>query len=124
MIKTYAKGYKFERDLLKYLHYKDFSVCRIASSGGRYTPTDIIAIKNGTVLAIECKSWSKKPKLRKDKTVKFKKWCERAGAHGLLAWKQTGNTWKFLPLKDVEASNYQDENWLSLEDIKKVFMID
>jgi len=123
MVKTYAKGSKFERDLLNYLHFKGFSVCRIASSGGWYTPTDVIAIRNGTVLAIECKAWAKKPRLEKEKIRRFKEWCEKAGAHGFLAWKQTGNIWKFLTLKDAEDGNYQDERWFSLDDINRVFML-
>jgi len=120
-MKTYAKGARFERDLMNFLHFKGFACLRCASSGGWYTPADVIAIKDGLILAIECKAHNKKPKLAKDKVVKFREWCGRAKAWGFLVWKVPGNVWKFLRLEDAEKNNYDDENWLELEQILRVF---
>ncbi len=121
-MKTYAKGARFERDLMNFLHSQGgFACIRCASSGGWHTPVDIIAIKNGVVLAIECKAHSKKPRLEKDKIKKLREWCERARAWGFLAWKVPGNIWKFLRIEDAETNNYNDENWIELKQMMRVF---
>lgn len=113
-MKTYAKGARFERELLQFLSYKGFSCIRGASSGGYFSPVDIVAIKKGLVLGIECKSWSKKPRLEKKKLLKLKEWCQRAGALGVLAWK-SGPKWLFLGIDDAEKGNYEDDNWIELD---------
>ena len=112
---TYKKGVRFERDLLHFLHGKGFSVVRQASSGGYVSPVDLVAIKRGLILGIECKAHTNKPKLKKDKLTGFKEWCERAGAMGFLAWRSPGNVWKFLRLEDAEKNKYEDENWFEME---------
>ncbi len=120
-MKTYAKGARFERDLMNFLHSNNFACLRCASSGGWYTPVDIIAIRNNLILAIECKAHNKKPKLEKDKVKKLREWCDRAKAWGFLAWKVPGNEWRFLRLEDMEANRYEDENWFGIKQILGVF---
>lgn len=116
------KGIFYERELLHFLSGRGFSVCRIPSSGSLLTPVDIIAMKRGLILCIECKAWSKKPKLKKTKLKNFKEWCKRAGAIGLLAWRVRGK-WLFLRIEDAENGNYSDENWLEMETLLDAFMV-
>jgi Holliday junction resolvase len=122
-IKTYAKGARHERDLMYILNHRGFACVRSASSGGWFTPADIIAIKKGIVLAIESKAWSKMPKLASDKVDKFRDWCDRASAIGFLAWRPPNEKWKFLRISDAAEGNYLDEHWMDMEDALGVFDI-
>lgn len=115
----YRKGARFERQLIRFLNYKGFSVSRTASSGGYFYPIDILAIKKGLILAFECKAHKVKPRLQKDKLKKFKEWCDRAGAMGFLAWRAPQNKWLFLKMEDAEKSNYADDNWIEMENFLK-----
>jgi Holliday junction resolvase len=117
MVKTYAKGSRFERDLIHFLNYKGFAVARIPSSGGYLSPIDVIAIKKGLTIAIECKAWDKLPKPRKEQLHSMKEWCEKAGAIGFVAWKKPGNIWLFLRLEDALANNYAEDNWIPMENV-------
>ncbi len=120
-MKTYAKGYRAERELLRFLSSRGYSCIRAASSGGTHTPADLVAIKEGRVLCFEIKSWSKKPVLSKNKLTPFISWCKAAQAMGFLAW-YNKNQWRFLPLMDAESRRYDDENWIGLEAFLKVFV--
>jgi Holliday junction resolvase len=120
-MKTYAKGYRAERELLRFLSSRGYSCIRAASSGGIHTPADLLAIKDGRILCFEIKSWSKKPVLSKNKLNPFILWCRTAQAMGFLAW-YNQNQWRFLSLKDAEARRYEDENWIDLESFLKVFV--
>jgi Holliday junction resolvase len=117
MIKSYAKGSRFERDLIHFLNYKGFAVARVPSSGGFLSPLDIIAIKKGLVVAIECKAWDKLPKLDKAQLSHFREWIDKAHAIGFVAWKKPGGKWLFLRIEDAEANNYAEENWLPMENV-------
>ena len=119
-IKTYAKGAKAERELLHFLNHHNFSCIRSPSSGGRISPVDIIAIRKGTILSFEIKSWAKKPKLNKKKLQSFKEWSENAGAMAFLAW-YNNNQWRFLPLKQAEENQYEDENWIDYNNFINIF---
>lgn len=122
-MKTYAKGARAEREILHFLNYKGFSVCRIPSSGGYMTPADIIAMKGGLIIALECKNYSKKPRLEKKKLKRFKEWCQRAGAIGFLAWRNSSR-WLFLKISDAEAGNYEDGKWIEMKNLLSAFGIE
>ncbi len=121
MIKTYAKGYRAERELLRFLSARGYSCTRSASSGGFHSPVDVVAIKQGKVLSFEIKSWSKKPRLSRKQLESFMEWSERAGAMAFLAW-YNNNEWKFLPLGDAKKGRYEDENWIAMEDFFRIFL--
>jgi len=122
MIKTYSKGSRAERELAHFLNYKGFATLRVPSSGGFLSPLDVVAIRNGLVLAFEIKSHAKKPRLRKDQLGRFSEWCSKAGAMGFVAWRRTipkenedltaSNRWLFLRIDDAHANKYDDENWI------------
>lgn len=120
-MKIYAKGYRAERELLRFLSSRGYSCIRAASSGGSHTPADLVAIKDGKILCFEIKSWSKKPVLSKNRLGPFISWCKNAQAMGFLAWYKQ-NKWSFLALKDAEARKYDDENWIELETFLRVFI--
>jgi Holliday junction resolvase len=116
-MKPYTKGVRFERDLLHFFNHKGFSVLRVPSSGSSVSPVDIIAIKKGLIIAIECKAWAKKPRIEKKSLQKFRMWVDRAGALGFIAWKKPRNEWLFLRIDDAENGNYEDENWFRMENL-------
>lgn len=121
-MKAYAKGVRAEHELLHFLNHRGFSCARQASSGGYITPVDIIAIKRGLILALECKNYAEKPRLDKEKLRRFKEWCERAGAIGFLAWRNSGK-WLFLRLSDAEQGNYEDGRWIEMGNLLSAFGI-
>lgn len=118
-MKTYKKGVRAEYELLQFFSANGFSVIRSASSGSFLYPVDVVAIKNGLILAIESKFQKNKPKLRGKRLKYFKDWCKRAGALGFLAWRKS-NEWLFLKMDDVENNRYEDENWIKLEKILEI----
>lgn len=122
-MKTYAKGARFELELLHFLNGKGFSCIRAPSSGGYISPVDVVALKKGLTLGIECKSWSKKPKINKKQLTRLRSWCDNAGAIGFIAWRESGNRWLFLCLEDAEANKYEDENWIGMERFLGALMI-
>jgi len=119
-IKTYHKGARAERELIHFLNYHGFSCIRSASSGGALYPVDVVALRKDIILTFEIKSWAKKPKLDKTKLQRFKEWSVNAGAFAFLAW-YNENQWSFLTLKQAEDGEYDDENWLSLDNLLEAF---
>jgi len=97
----YAKGANAERELSRILKGYGFGVIRSARSGGSISIPDIVGIKNGIVLAFECKTWERKPSLRKDEFDEFLDWCKRTSSHGYLAWRKRAK-WLFLNIKELE----------------------
>ena len=122
MIKTYSKGSRAERELAHFLNHKGFATLRVPSSGGFLSPLDVVAIKNGLVLAFEIKSHKTKPRLRKEQLKAFSDWCKKAGAMGFVAWRRTeasenevldaSRRWLFLRTEDASNSRYEDDNWI------------
>ena len=121
MIQTYRKGYRAERELLRFLSSRGYSVARQASSGGFHSPVDVIAMKLGKVLAFEIKAWATKPKLASRQLHAFKAWTDNAGAMGFLAW-YNHNTWRFLPLHEAANNHYDDDKWIELDNFFRIFL--
>jgi Holliday junction resolvase len=119
-MKTYRKGFRAERELLRFLSSRGYSCVRSASSGGFLTPVDVVAIKSGKLLCFEIKSWARKPRLDRNQLSRFSEWCRNAQAHGFVAW-YNQNQWRFLPLHDAEANRYGDEFWIDYESFLRVF---
>ena len=108
---TYAKGVFYERDLIRILGEEGFSTLRVAGSG-HSSPADILAIRRGKILVVECKAHKNKPRLPQDKVREMKEFCERAGALGVLAWRAPKQGWKFLTIEQLEAKQYEDKHWM------------
>ena len=112
---TYVKGANAERELTKLLKGKSFAVVRSARSGGSISVPDVIAAKDGKILAFECKTWKEKPRLKREEHAEFAEWCQRAGAIGFLAWRNRGK-WLFLDINNLKEKNIAVDG-LGLEEL-------
>ena len=122
MVKKYNKGARAERELAKFLQKHDFSTIRAAGSGSGISTPDLVAIKKGRVLAFEIKSWSTKPRLKKEELKDFKRWCENAGAMGFFTWRRKNNDWMFLNIKDYGKNDIKKDG-ISLDDLMFVINV-
>ncbi len=105
MVKTYRKGYSAELELLHKLSLMGFVAIRAPRSGRINLPSpDIIAIKNGKMVAIECKARTKGFKISKDQINELKLWSEH-GVDVYIGWKQLRKDWIFINLEDVINNN-------------------
>lgn len=120
MIKTYIKGARAERELAKKLKKRGFSVIRAAGSGGNISTPDLVAIKDGRILAFECKAWKTKPRLKKEEYKELVKWCKNSKAFGFMAWKNSTG-WLFFDSKKMKKK-YIEEDGLTFNDL--MFLID
>ena len=105
---TYKKGARAERELAELLWKRGYAVVRAAGSGNSYSP-DVIAIKNGTVYAFECKAWKREEVVISEHQMKkMLEWRKRSGAELFLAWKYPYRGWFFIPvyLLTKRGSNY------------------
>ena len=94
----YRKGARAERELMELLWKQGFAVVRSAGSGNTYAP-DVIAIKEGTVLAFECKAWKKQEiRIPEYQMNKMLEWRKRSGAELYIAWKYPYKGWFFIPV--------------------------
>ena len=94
----YKKGARAERELASILWRKGYAVVRSAGSGNSYSP-DIIAIREGSVIAFECKAWNRKEVIiPRHQMEKMLEWKRRSGAELYLAWKYPYRGWFFIPI--------------------------
>jgi len=97
-----AKGSRRERELLEKLTKEGFVVHRVAGSGVHENAVcDLIAVKNGKVHFVECKSrknvyYTKNDLEQLNELIKIAK---EAKAKALLAVKLNYREWQFIDLK-------------------------
>ena len=97
-----AKGSRRERELLEFLTKKGFVVHRVAGSGLKEEAIcDLVAVKDGKVQFIECKSkkkayYSKEHLNQLNELIKIAKTCK---AKPILAVKLNYKEWQFFDLK-------------------------
>jgi Holliday junction resolvase len=94
----YNKGANAERELIHMLFKRGLAVLRVAGSGSTSLPSpDVVAMKPGMQLAIECKAWSKAYlRISNAQMEELYKWSEMAGAELYIAWKIPRKGWRFL----------------------------
>ncbi len=109
-------GFAHERELAIKLWKKGFAVIRAPASGSktkRIMYPDIVAIKNGYVLAIEVKTThGEKPiYIPAHQVQKLKEFIKRSGGEGFIAVKIIGSgEWRFLKIDDLiktRRNNYK-----------------
>lgn len=105
IILSKKKGSRTERELLHLLFKEGWQPCRIAGSGSATIPApDLIAGKNGRILAIECKSGkgSIRRYLKKEQIEELKELAERMGAEAWIGMRYDNEDWLFLEPKHLE----------------------
>lgn len=124
MLKSYAKGYRSERELTHTLSKMGYMVIRAPRSGRINLPSpDIIAVKDGKIIVIECKSRAAAFSVPLEQLDELKQWRDRGGAVAYVGWKISRAGWTFLKLDDVYANNgnigkkFAEEKGITLENI-------
>ena len=103
MLKSYAKGYRAEYELVHKLSKMGYMVVRTPRSGriGLASP-DIIAIKNGKIIVIEVKSRKSAFNVKEEQLKELDEWVDKGGAVAYLGCKVARKGWYFLKLDDVK----------------------
>ena len=124
MVKRYRKGYIAELQLTHTLSKLGYMVVRTPRSGRiNLASPDIIAVKPGKVIVIECKSRLEAFTVPQEQLDELKEWELRAGATAYIAWKVARKGWFFLRLNDVVKNNgnvgkkFLEENSITIDDI-------
>jgi Holliday junction resolvase len=105
-MKSYAKGYRGERELLHELYRRGWAVMRAPRSGRIGIPCpDLIAIRKNRIIIIECKSRASAFTVEEDQLDQLRDWQTRTGAEAWLGCKLSRRGWKFLTFLDVSANN-------------------
>ncbi len=100
-MKAYKKGSKAERELMKLLEDRGFTVVRIAGSGNNDKP-DLLVSNGKKILAIECKSTKLLYKYIDERELEnFFKFCRAFGARGWYAIRFNRIGWRFLPVESI-----------------------
>ena len=102
----YDKGASAERELNQLFYNLGFSVVRIAGSGKSSLPApDIVALRPGKQLAIECKAWKGNYlNISNQQIQELASWSERAGTDFFVGWKIPHKGWKFLKPEQFNRS--------------------
>jgi len=102
----YTKGANAERELIKLLFSKGFAVARVAGSGVASLPCpDIVALKQGRQLAIECKAWKQRYlSIAVGQMDELANWSKTAGGEMYIAWKLPYKGWFFLQPRHFNKS--------------------
>ncbi len=96
-IKKYRKGFRVERELLKYFESHDFLVIRAAGSG--FNTPDLVVFKKGKQFAFEVKAHEGSYLYIKRKQFEdLEKWEEITAIPLYIAWKKSGMDFIFIPL--------------------------
>lgn len=101
MVKRYRKGYVAELSLVHKLSEIGYMAIRAPRSGRITIPSpDIVAVKNGRLIVIECKSRKAAFTVPEEQLDELKKWVSN-GAKAYIGWKIARKGWGFLKLDDV-----------------------
>jgi len=94
----HSKGANAERELMHLFFEAGFSVVRIAGSGTSPLPApDIIAIKQGRIIAVECKARKANHlAISVGQIAELRSWAKRAGSEAFVGWKIPRKGWFFL----------------------------
>lgn len=84
-----------------------WGICRVAGSGSATIPaSDLIAGKDGRILAIECKSGKREIKryLKNEQVNELKELSKRMGAEAWIGMRYDNEDWLFLEPKQLDKS--------------------
>ncbi len=116
----YNKGANAERELIHTLHERGFAVLRVAGSGVSPLPSpDVVALKSGRIIAIECKAWKGNYLAIPLETFNDEvNWAKVAGAEFFVGWKVPHEGWFFI--KSENFRNAGKNFMVSLEEARKI----
>ncbi len=99
---NYNKGAGAERELMRLFAKHGFAVVRSAGSGKNQLPCpDIVAIKSGRVISLECKARrSSYLSISVEQMSSLFEWASVSGSEVYVAWKFPNKGWFFLRLED------------------------
>ncbi len=105
----YAKGSRSERELLGIFYVSGYSVIRAAGSGVSALGPDLVVMRKGECLSIECKAWDRGSlSLEPDQYMKLVEWERNTDGQTYVAWKIKNRGWYFIRLDEFTKgeSNY------------------
>jgi Holliday junction resolvase len=89
MVKTYHKGARAERELIKFFSERGFMVIRGAGSGTSGLSPDVLVFRGIRQYVIEAKAFeSEHLSLDRDQFENLKKWNEVTGMETYVAWRR------------------------------------
>ncbi len=99
----HSKGANAERELMHLFFNAGCSVVRIAGSGTSPLPApDIIALKKGRIIAVECKARkAKNLAITVQQMQELVGWSKKAGAKPFVGWRIPRKGWLFLRPKQL-----------------------
>jgi len=100
-----SKGSRTERELLHKFFEAGWGAIRTAGSGSTTElATDLIAGKDGKVLAIECKSGKayKKRYITNEQIDELRKFSKKFGAEPWIGMRFDNEDWKFLKIEQLD----------------------
>ena len=101
----YDKGARSERELLNILDEKGYSVTRSAGSGVNSLSPDLVAIRKGSCISIECKAWNRGSlALDAEQYEKLIQWESNTEFPTFVAWRMNGAGWFFIKLDEFKKS--------------------
>jgi Holliday junction resolvase len=102
----YIKGARSERELLNKFYELGYSVVRSAGSGVNALGPDIIAMKKGVCLSIECKAWDRGSlSLEPDQYQKLVDWERNTDGLTFVAWRINNRGWYFIRLDEFSRGD-------------------
>jgi len=100
---TYAKGSRYERELIEEFKRRGYSVIRAAGSGVGTPSPDILLFRKGRSYGFECKAWDRTSLgLEKEKIRELRAWEENTGITTMIAWRVSREGWYFIYLNELE----------------------
>ncbi len=118
----YTKGANFERELVRLFWERGWAALRTAGSGSTpHTVPDVLAIKGGVVVSVECKSTSKEKISLKGAVLSLKEFADIAGGRAYIAIRFTREKPRFYEINQIiSKDNYTiklRDNYLSIDSI-------
>lgn len=89
MVKTYHKGARAERELIKFFSEHGFMVMRGAGSGTSGLSPDVLAFRGGKQYVIEAKAQeAERLSIDREQFENLKKWWEATNMETYVAWRR------------------------------------
>lgn len=106
-MRRYVKGARSERELLDIFYKMGYSVVRAAGSGVNALGPDLLVIKKGTCIAIECKAWDRGSlSLDYDQFNKLLEWESNTQFPTYVAWRMSYKGWYFIKLDEFTKNEH------------------